>query len=274
MANEKSSVVQQAPVITTVGVDFDKPEFENLIYQKGYDVWHEKALKCGCRSNSTGGHQAQSDCQNCGGSGWFFINRTQTKMVLHSMNLQTKFLQWTEAKIGTVSISCMDVDKLGRMDRITVLQGESIYTETIHPVIYDDKLFAFLAYDILEIEKDKQGNSFVFMFQGSGKAHKLLKEGTDFTVESNKILLNKKYFSKKDVNYSIALRYKHRPVYHVWDIPRDAMVTDVYVGDSREPVQMPLHAIGMRVHNISDFDNLEGSRTIDNSTVSYPKPCK
>lgn len=265
---EKKSITQEAPPVSSLpAVDFDKPDFENFITQKGYDVWHEKAIKCPCRNDSSGAHQPLSSCDNCAGSGWLFINRTKTKMVLHSMNMQTKYLQWSIDKVGTVSITARDIDKLAEMDRITVLDGETIYTETVHPIIHEKKLFAFLSYDIIAVE-------FAFIFEGPKKKLKRLFEGSDFIIDNNKILLDKKFLPKKDEKFNVSLRYTHRPTYHILDIPRDAMVTDVEMGAGRESVQMPIHGIGRRAHYVPDFDNLEGSRVFDNSTVDYPKGCK
>ncbi len=261
MLTPKPSVTQSAPDIsTTPAVDFNKDDFEDLIQQKGDDVYHEKAIRCACRTRNSGGHQALSDCKNCRGSGWIFINRTQTKMVLSSMSYQTKYAQWSEQKLGTVNITARDVDKLGEMDRITVLQGETVFSETVHPVFEEGQLFSFTAYDIVKLE-------FAFMFKNSQSKLILLQEGTDFTLVDNKILLNK---NKNEDAYNISLRYVHRPTYHVIDLTRDAMITDIASSDGkRNPTQMPIHGVGRRAHYVPDAPNLDGTGVFDNSTVQY-----
>jgi len=108
--------------------DFVKSKFDDLIYQKGYDVVHEKALRCPCVSKNA---NQQSNCKNCGGSSWIFFNPTQTKMVIHSMNLNTKYKEWSQENIGTASISSLAETETSFMDRITVIDGEAIFSEVL-----------------------------------------------------------------------------------------------------------------------------------------------
>jgi hypothetical protein len=58
--------------------DFNKSDFETLIQQKGRDVVLEKAILCGCKDKQ--GNQ-QSNCKNCGGAGFLFINPKETRMI-------------------------------------------------------------------------------------------------------------------------------------------------------------------------------------------------
>lgn len=265
---EKTSITQDAPDISALpAVDFNKDDFETLLLQKGYNILLEKAIKCPCRGDSSAAHQPLSNCDNCGGSGWIFINRTKTKMVLMSMSHQTKYSEWSEQKLGTVSISARDIDRLGEMDRLTVLDGETTFTEVIHPKDFEGTLFCFTAYEIITLQ-------FAFLFKDAKTKLTVLHEGIDFTLENSKLILDKKYKRDLDINgKSIGLRYIHRPVYHVLDLVRDVMVTDIEGEGGRKPIQMPIHAMGRRAHYIPDLENLEGARVFDNSTVEYPVKC-
>lgn len=257
------SITQEAPAISNVPVvDFDKQKFDSLIDQKGYTCLLESSISCPCRQTSAAGHQPLSSCLNCGGTGWVFINKTKTKMIMHSMNNNTKFSEWSEEKIGTVSITTKDDAKLGFMDKVTVLDGESYYTETVHIKEYEGKLFSFVGYDIVSL-------LFCFLFKGPKEKLTLLREGIDFTVETNKIVFNKKFKKtlKLDEKFNIGIRYSHRPVFHVIDLPRDVMVTDIRNGVSVDSVKMPIHGIGRRAHYIAAFENLYGERLFDNSTI-------
>lgn len=268
--NVKPSITQPAPSIENLPfADFKKDEFETLIQQKGYNVWHESAIKCPCRGDSESGHQPLSDCGNCGGSGWLFINRTKTKMVLHSMNNQTKNSEWSLEKLGTVSITARDVDEIGEMDRITVIEGESFYTENCLPNLVQGKIFSFLAYEPINIK-------FVFLFTKSTEPLTILRDGFDFTIDKNKIILDnkfKKYLTQDtedDLNrLKISLRYTHRPVYHVLDIPRDVMLTNLDPILPQEVIKMPIHAIGRRAHYVPGVEDLRNGTLFDNSTVVF-----
>ena len=258
------SITQEAASFSELpSVNFEKSKFDDLINLKGYTVLLESSISCPCRQTSAGGHQALSDCLNCGGTGWVFINKSKTKMILHSMNNNTKFSEWSEEKIGTVSITTKDTDELGFMDKITVLDGQSYFTETIHAKEFDGILFSFTAYDVMEMK-------FAFLFKSAKEKLILLREGIDYTVNTNKIILDKKY--KKtltpDSKFNIGIRYTHRPVFHVIDLPIDIMVTEIINGDKKDVVKMPVHGIGRRAHYIAAFENLYGERLFDNSTIS------
>ena len=91
-----------ANVDTTTRVDFNKPSFEKLIYQKGLDVVWEQAIHCPCKDDEAA-NQGLSSCKNCGGTGWVFINPEETKMIIHSMNLNTRYKEWSMEKLGSKS---------------------------------------------------------------------------------------------------------------------------------------------------------------------------
>jgi len=121
-----NQIIQQTPPNTQgkTRVDLDKSDFDALVWQKGYDVYVDKAMKCPCRN--TPDSQALSNCRNCGGSGWIFFNRKETRMVLQSMNANNRYQEWSEEKLGTVRITSLNKEQLTYMDRITIKNGYSI----------------------------------------------------------------------------------------------------------------------------------------------------
>ena len=92
------------PPLNVQGVDFRRNDFNALVWQKGYSSIIDHAVYCPCRG--TGAHP-KSDCHNCGGNGWVFVNPYEERLVMHSMNLQTNLRAWSEETLGTVSISAM-----------------------------------------------------------------------------------------------------------------------------------------------------------------------
>lgn len=259
--SESRSIAQQTPpsLIAKPEVRFRKSDFEALIEQKGYDVWHDKAIKCPCSSSS--GAANQSSCKNCGGSGWFYINRTKTRMVIQSMNNNTQLKEWTEAKLGTANITARDVDRLSFMDRITVLDSEAEHSQVLYLQKQPDtnQLYGSLRYNPTKVYC-------IFLYQGESVLHKLLKEGVDYTINRNQIkLLGLPY--NTITNPSISIRYTHMAEYTVLDLPRDIMVSQIKdPSTSRsKDVQFPISAIGRRSHYLMDRNNYYDNDLLDNS---------
>lgn len=261
MTETKKVTLQSTPVgvQTQPQAFFKKNDFDVTIWQHGYDVIVEKALRCPCKSRGT---DNLSSCKNCGGSGWFFINPKQTKAIMHSMNLQTNFREWSEVNVGTVNISVRDIDKLAFMDRITLLQGNSVHSQTIFTHFYKGALFAFLDYTPKEVEE-------VYMFVNGETKLILLQENSDYSMIDYKIIIDKKYHHLKDVTLSI--RYVHSPQFHVIDLPRDVMVSTIKTPDGQKiKASMPVNAVGRRAHYVLNRQSFNGDLYFDNS---YEKDC-
>ena len=96
--------------------------FENLIQTQGYDAYIDRALRCPCADRNTG--QALSTCKNCGGKGWIFVDRTETRLIAQHMDSKVKYQEWSQVNLGTASFTTRGVDKLGFMDRIVLYQLE------------------------------------------------------------------------------------------------------------------------------------------------------
>ena len=258
--------VTQTPVtgINQGRADFAKNSFDKLVYEKGYDVIHEKALKCPCVSKNSG---QQTNCKNCGGSSWIYFNPTQTKMVIHSMNLNTKYKEWSQENIGTASITSLAETETSFMDRITVIDGITIFTETLFLKYNTSTYYWATIYNIKEI-------SYIGLFINSLQALRPLVYGTDFTYVDNKIIfLTASLYINPTVDpeeqdISVTIRYKHSPQLHIIDSPRDTMQTYINIAQEGESVvSLPVHSIGRRSHYVLDRENFDNSRILDNSKV-------
>lgn len=255
------------PVITTTPspnlagqpqVKLRKSDFDALVWDKGYPVYHDKALRCPCKEKPA---DNLSTCRNCGGSGWLFINRSQTKMVVQSMNQDTQFKEWSEENRGTARITAMNEDRLSFMDRITLYESESIYNEILYPKVYSGNNFSFTTYEIIKVLD-------IFLFQGANQKLKLLELDTDYTISLNKIILDPQYISE---TLKISIRYTHRPQFHVIDLTRniiDSEIFDINTLGGKKSVPFPVSAIGKLAHYTLDPINYDGDYLFDNSYKS------
>lgn len=268
MSLQKTSYLQNTPLnVGQARPDFVKNEFDIAIYQKGYKVLHEKSIACPCKSKGVGGQL--SDCKNCGGSGWVFINPIQTRMIIHSMNRQTQYKDWSEENRGTSSITCNNWEQLSFMDRITLIEGISVYNEILYVKRSASNLFFYTTYNI-KTHLDAYGVAkpsidYIALFESTSTPLRRLELDLDYTTEYNRILLDSK-FDTGNEDLSITIRYKHNPQYHVIDIPRHTIATNADNGGFEDTgVQLPIHAVGRYAHYVLDAENYVGTRLIDNS---------
>lgn len=241
---------------------FRKDWYDNIIYLQGYNVIIEKANRCPCKGKGT---DNLSSCRNCAGTGWFFINKVKTKAILHSMNLQNKFTEWSETNQGNSYISVRDIDKLAWMDRITLLNGESVHHQNVYPSQYKNVLFSFLNYAPIEVQE-------VFLFRKDDKPLQKLELNVDYTIELDRIIFNKKFY-KIDEQMQVSIRYSHHPQFYVIDLIRDVMWSTVKNQSTgkTEKQAMPVSGICKRAHYILDRQNFNNDWIIDNS---YEKTCE
>ena len=119
---DRKTAYQTPPTAVEPKVTWRVQDFEELIQSQGYDAFIDRALRCPCIDKATG--QALSTCRNCLGRGWFFIDRTETRLIAQRMDNRKKYENWGEVNRGTASITTKGVDKLGFMDRIILTQLE------------------------------------------------------------------------------------------------------------------------------------------------------
>lgn len=243
-------------------VRLSKGDFDQFIFDKGSDVYHDKILKCPCNSHS---EQKESliTCVNCRGIGYLVIERIQTKMIVQGLNLETKFSNWSEEKIGMVKISALEESELSYMDRITLLKGETIYNERITLTATKGIYLGRFIYPPTNV-------LFSYQFQSDKLP---LKKLTYLSTNLGDFKINGSFIEMPITNpnikeVSISIRYKHHPEFLIQELPRDIMNAknrDNITGIQVDDVSFPLSAIGKRSHIILDGNNYAQNYLIDNT---------
>lgn len=255
------SIITSSPIPNLVNhpeVSFHKDRFDELLYAHGYEVIYESSIPCPCRSKENG--SPKSDCQNCGGTGWVLFNPIETRMLLQSINMPTKYKSWGKENLGTVTISSRAINKLDYMGRVTVNDSDSMYSQVLYPGVYKNVLFAFTIYDIISIEE-------VFLFQNSDEP--LLKLNSDnYSFDGNRFILDSSYASID--NLTVSVRYHHRLQYHIIDLlheTRRNYIADAGTKGYDENQVLPFTAIARLSHYVLDAANFEKDNTIINDYV-------
>lgn len=244
---DKPVAYQTAAASMTPQVGWYVDRFETLIQTQGYDAYIDRAMRCPCVDRATG--QALSTCRNCLGRGWFFVDRTETRVIAQSMDNKKQYLEWSEINRGTAKITTKGVDKVGFMDRVILLQLEEFYSEILHPVLYDGELLTYPVYEPLSVTN-------MFLYIGDYTKLMPLTESM-YTIDRNKIVFDKSiinYVPVEDVNQvmppiSISVRYSHYPTYNIIDVNRELM--RVRAGkfceyNDTELTDMPILSIGRK----------------------------
>lgn len=242
-------------------VHLEREHFDSAIYDKGYTCFIDKAMSCPCADTSTG--HALSTCKNCGGCGFFWINRRETRLLITNMTYHKFQENWTEANTGTVSISARPEDKVSFMDRIIVCELESTYIQKSKIFIKSEKNgsktpFCLLFYKPIEIEN-------IYLFNGSDNKLTIIPDN-DYTVQELGLILNDKYAN----GATISIRYKHNPVYYIADVLRENVIT---YKNKEDKIKLPLHYVGKRANLVLDEENLFNERLFDNSDYTKVDKC-
>lgn len=254
----KQVVIQQAPAqLANNTPNFFQEEFEKLIWDKGYRVIHEKALTCPCKSKAV---NQLSNCKNCGGTGWLFINPTETRMILHNMNQSTEYKAWSQENLGNVSISVINSDRLTYMDRITLIESEADFNEERHfKKSIDNVLFTYLSYHAKSIK-------YVGLFIDENTLLTRL-DSTQYSIDGNKLFLDASFLAdySEDFPYTVTVSYIHQPQFHILDINRQVMNSRSKLYGKESIQDMPIAAVGRRAHFVLDTQNINHTRLLDNS---------
>lgn len=246
-------------------VDFKKDSFDALVWQKGLYVNWEKAIACPCKKE---GSSPRPDCRNCRGIGWIFVDIVDTRMVVQNINIDTKVKSWSLENLGRVSITALSTNPLSFMDRITIRDNESINQEVIYPKSYNGDLilsdeedilmtdeelglligspshYAYLNYSCLDV-------LYIALFVGVDDVLEMIPKD-QYRIENNVI-----YFSDLLEDKQVTIRYKHNPQYHILDIHREVMNTQVINSFSgkEELKDLPIHAMAKRAQYVIDPEN-------------------
>lgn len=254
--NRKAKLIA-SPMESNNTSKFIVDEFDIAVHTHGYNVYLDKAMRCPCVSGESGA--ALLNCNNCGGIGWFFFNRRKTKMLAQSINYSTQYKDWSEENRGTIKITSTFEDRIAFMDKITILNGFSIFNQVLNCSVFEKKLCSFLTYEPTDIID-------VFLFQSEKEPLKRI-EKQQFEFEDNFLRIDVKNFSSK----TVSVRYEHHPQYCIIDINRDLMVVNPQSNflqtceNGKAKKEMPISAIGRRLHYLLEIAPKFGEKLIDNS---------
>lgn len=257
---ERRSILQK-PVTSVVAPTPANPpaywrvnDFEGLIGSQGYDALIDRAMRCPCVDKTSG--QALSTCKNCLGRGWFFVDRTESRIIAQHMDSKRRYQDWGEINRGTASITTKGVDKLGFMDRIILTDLEEYFSEIIRPIMYRD-LVAYPVYEPLKIQR-------IYLFVADDKPLYPIPENL-YQVDGNRIVFDKSLAEHTEVTsmdkvpMTISIRYSHYPVYHVVDVNRELMKVrerDCSYSDE-QLTQMPINVLARKAHYIFNAQNFD-----------------
>ena len=240
----------------SVAADFELDQFEIATRDKGYNVIHSKALQCPCKIK---GADHLTSCKNCGGSGWIFVNPTKTRMVVSGIKMQRTYEEQARRDQGVLQITALNGDKLSFMDKIELSDGLGIHTQNLYPTIdtVGGRYISFTIYDIYEVE-------WIGLFIDDSTLIQKLEADIDYTVQHNIVTLTTAHDAL--INPKISIRYKHHPVFFIWDVMRDSMTSLLVAeGAKRDVIQLPVLATTLRAHLMADVENFDGDRLLDNS---------
>jgi len=253
----------QIPIVEPQ-IHFNLGKFEQGIQDHGNKVYLDDMLECPCRDTVTGKHLPS--CRNCGGSGWSLIRRRDTTALITSSNLETKFLEWSENKLGMVRVSVPYTFGLKYMNRIIVTDSLVYSNEVLHPH-WDatlSKYYAYANYWVQQVDG-------IWWFRSKDQELVRLLEGVDYTFTKNILYFNNQFrvdfppdSGGNEIN-NFSVIYKHHPQYHILDINRE-WITQKAIEFSLEKKEFPISAIARKSHYVLDKQNYNDTYMLDNST--------
>jgi len=240
-------------------VYFRPKDFDAAIWSHAYDIRCEKAVRCPCQGASGA---PMPDCQNCHGSGYFYVNPRETRALITGLNRITNYVQWAPELMGTAAITVRDEDKnyLSYLDRVVVLDEYAIFSEMVVGRQMDEETVAvFLSYAPLQIEA-------VFIYRGATEPLVKLDPSVYKILPDNPYCVK---FLPGNVldGQGVSFLYKHRVEYHIIDLPheiRASMQANKQTG-ALEVIKLPVQGVGRRTHLIDmQRPNFDGSGLIFN----------
>lgn len=250
-----ASQVQQPQVY------FRPDDYSALIGSKGYNIIIEKALRCPCEGET--GH-ALVDCQNCMGTGYFFINPLKTKAIASGINRDTKYREWSAELVGTISLTVRDdgQENMSFYDKITFVDKVGDFSENLlvrSNSTGDD--FVFTTYKVKSITD-------IFIFENSSsKLRKLTSE--EYSINANNNCVIDLVITDKSVTFngSISIRYKHEIQFNIIDLPHELRASwEMDKNGTYKLISLPMNAIARRSHLIPvERMNYDGTGWKDNS---------
>jgi hypothetical protein len=191
-------------------VDFVENDHDKLVSNEGYPILFEKAVKCPCKEINH--NKVQTSCTNCGGSGWVFVEATETRAVVQSQGKKLVYgLEGEVLNAGQVMITPLASVLMTEYDRLTLLDAKATVLE--YPNIFKENgvVIAKFNYIIKDIE-------YLYKFVSTSLPLEKLIEGDDYTIDGNLVYLDSTKF--KDATITLSARYKYNPQYIIVDTPK------------------------------------------------------
>lgn len=223
--------------------EFDKGAFDAAIVQKGYKIYQERAVACPCGDP---GH-ANPSCPHCGGIGYFYINPSETKAIITSINVNTQYKEWTMDNAGTIAVTTYDEGlNLSFFDRITFKEKFGRFTENRVVRKTADKTFVWLTFKPIEIYG-------VYVIDG-GAVRQL--SPSDYKMEpsiNDCALFLSSIYSE---NLIVSVYYKHYVQYNVIDLPHEIRASNITNNDGNlRKIDLPVQAIARRANFVYGENN-------------------
>jgi len=232
-------------------------DFNSAIWENGFKVRHDRAVVCPCKLNTPA---ADSRCHNCLGSGWVFINPIETQAFITSINKSTTYKEWSPQFIGTVAVTMMNSNRVSFMDRITLLQRDSIMSEGLSVLLHPTdptKRFVFCTYPVEMIES-------IFVLDTVETPLTLLNKNQYYVSTKNPFIVE---FVSPLAPVYVSITYRHKVTYNVIDIPHDFRISRSYDDNGKKKLEeMPVQAIARKTqYGLGKASNYEGDNILNNS---------
>jgi hypothetical protein len=257
----KQAIISKPPALQGIPrVDFFYPDFDVLVWNKGYDITVEPAFPCPCKQRI---QEAQSICLNCQGTGWVFGTPVQTKAIITSINKDTKYKEWSSEMIGTSNCTIEQRFQLSFMDKITILDSHSIFAENLlvkNTKTNDGQRFLRTTYPVKEVQ-------FLFQYVSAFEPLKKLVFKQDFDIAEGIVVFTGD--NPLLPASSVSIRYTHNLQYFVLDINHDVRNSYMQDYESKEVQnKLPVSAIIRRVHCVPFGENTSKDKLLNNPTNS------
>lgn len=237
------------------GPEFNPSNFSALLADKGRFVRIETALVCPCKEPTGGFNPA---CRHCLGSGWVFANPREAKILLTAQGKQEQLETWTLDLKGTIQFSAEHDLKLGRMDKLTLLDSYTWTSEVVEVKYVDGIYKANVQYLVEDLEC-------FLLFTGLTSAFAELTSAV--TVTGSVLSLTTLPGWTADEPVTATVRYLHRPVYHILDFRREAMES----WENGQVTRLPLAGMAQKASYITTDRGL-GPIGLTTTYTSYAQP--
>lgn len=252
--------------------DFKKSDFDAAVYKYGYDIVIDKAVRCPCEGESGGGI-ALSSCQNCKGTGFFYINPISTIGLITGINRNSEQKSWSVELIGTLSLSIRDnIDNIQEKpafhDKVTLIRKRS-----------DQAIPYGFHSETLQIRENGEGDKFSFLTYKPQEiidvwyyttSDSPLTRVTEFNIKEDNPYVVEFPNLPTVSNETITVRYQHYLQSIVIDLPHEVRFsTEINNNGRMETITLPTNAICRKVDIVQvERPDYDGTGIINNTYLT------